>query len=342
MSPLPCFDQPPGAVEGFIINTPLLRDQDDTGGSSSRYYAAIGNASPVPYVGAKLQRATSLPNFDAIDTPLVEAEWGVLANTLGPARHGHFALDWETKITVRPVTDWFELDSITDDELWAGGNAALVGDEIIQFRDCVENVDGTWTLWNLLRGRRGTEYATHTHKIGEPFLYLLNVNSIAPEGEMIDTRGQKRYYKAVAYGRSIAETPLIEITYEPRDLMPYAPKDIRRTITGPSIDVTWKRRTRMGGGMQDFTGTVPMNEAAEKYEVYFYKTPFIGDLSRGGAIEPGYLHTATTTTPSYTWTPDPTLFASNLDTLTVVVYQISAAVGRGFPGTRSIEPWQDF
>lgn len=334
--------QPPGAVQGFIINTPLLRDQDDTGGSSSRYYAAIGNASPVPYVGANLQRATSLPNFAAIDTPLAEAEWGVLAGTLGPARHGHFALDWESKIKVRPVTDWFELDSITDDELWAGGNAALVGDEIIQFRDCVENVDGTWTLWNLLRGRRGTEYATHTHQIGEPFLYLLNVNSIAPEGEMIDTRGQKRYYKAVAYGRSIQETPLIDITYEPRDLMPYAPKDIRREIAGPSINVTWKRRTRMGGGMQDFTGTVPINEASEKYEVYFYDTPFVGDLSRGGDIQPGYLHTATTTTPTYTWTPDPLQFASNLDTLTVVVYQISAAVGRGFPGTRSIEPWQDF
>lgn len=333
---------PPGAVRGFILNTPLLRDKDDTGGSASRYYAAIGNASPAPYAGAELWRAVNLPNFGQIDTPLAEAEWGVVSTTLGPAHHGHFALDWESKITVWPVTPWFELDSITDDELWAGGNAALVGNEIIQFRDCVENADGTWTLWNLLRGRRGTEYATHTHVAGESFLYLLNVNTIAPEGEMIDTRGQQRYYKAVAYGTSLEETPVIDVTYEPRDLMPYASKDIRRSIAAGAITVTWKRRTRMGGNMQDFTGTVPLNEVGEKYEIYFYDTPFTGDLSRGGVVQPGYLHSAETTSPTYTWTPDPLQFAGNLDTLTVVVYQISAAVGRGFPGTRSIEPWQDF
>ncbi|AXQ68669.1 tail protein [Caulobacter phage CcrPW] len=333
----------PGTITGFIINTPLLRDQDDTGGSSSRYYSALGNASGDGWRGGELWRAESLPNFDQIDTPINEAEWGYVSGTLPPPRHGHFALDWENKITIWPGVKWFELDSITDDELWAGGNAALVGDEVIQFRDVRENDDGSWTVWNLLRGRRGTEYATHTHKQSEKFLYLLNENSIAPEGEMIDTRGQKRYYKAVAYGRTIAETPLITVDYEPRDLMPYAPKDIRREFSSDGrIEVSWARRTRMGGNMQDYVGEVPVNEAAEKYEVYFYKTPFIGDLSRGGQVQPDYFHSAVVTEPHYSFLPNPAQFASNLDTLTVVVYQISATVGRGFPGTRDIEPWQDF
>jgi hypothetical protein len=38
-------------------------------------------------------------------------------------------------------------------------NAAVLGDEILYFRDATLESDGTYTLRGLLRGRRGSEYA---------------------------------------------------------------------------------------------------------------------------------------------------------------------------------------
>jgi hypothetical protein len=113
--------------------------------------------------------------------------------------------------------------------------------------------------------------------------------------------------------------------------------------TDGSITVTWARRTRIGGNLQDFTGTVPLNETTESYEVYLLEHPFDGDLS--GPYPPTDLPARGSDEhhrSAVTYLPASTAeFDVNLDTLTVVVYQVSATVGRGFPGVRSIEPWHD-
>ncbi|UTU07845.1 gene transfer agent host specificity protein [Caulobacter phage C1] len=341
----------PGQSAPFVINTPLLRDSDDSGGNLSVFYYGVGNNTSKAFDGSSLYRSLDQINYDELDNFDKDLEWGVTTNVLPKARHGHFALDWESRLTIQPYALWFELESITDDELWAGHNALLVGDEIIQFRDAVENPDKTWTIWNLLRGRRGTEYATHTHKKGDRVIVLQNEGTLEKAGETIDVNGQVRYYKAVSRGQDFGEGLTQTLVYRPRDLMPYAPKDIRRSINGDgTMTFTWRRRTRLGGGLQDYTGTVPVNETTERYEVYIYvnTTPAV-DLS-AGVVDPSYVTRAETTTDSFVWSYAdlkdwmslPVTFDVNLDTVTVVVYQVSSAVGRGFPGMRVIEPWQDF
>ncbi len=271
--------------------------------------------------------------------------WGYAQNILASPSHGAFALDWENTLTVVPQSQGFELNSISDDELWAGGNAAFVGNEIIQFRDAVENLNGSWTLSNLLRGRRGTEYACDNHTLAEEFV-LLEEAPISFAGETLDSRGGERFYLSVEQGGELNTTDLTKlrvIVYEPRDLMPYAPSDIRRDITSAgTVHVTWKRRTRMGGNMMDFTGSVPLNEGSEKYEVYFLSQPFTGDLSRGNAPALFILKSFTTTEPEIEWDPAGTGFDPFLDELNICVYQVSSAVGRGFPGVRTVQPWDDF
>uniref|UniRef100_A0AB74UMA9 Rcc01698-like C-terminal domain-containing protein n=1 Tax=Caulobacter phage BL57 TaxID=3348355 RepID=A0AB74UMA9_9VIRU len=138
-----------------------------------------------------------------------------------PASHGWFALDWETKITIVPAVSFFELESITDDELWEGQNAIIVGEEIMQFRDAVENPDGSWTIWNLLRGRRGTQYACDTHVAGEKFIFL-DERSIEFQAENLDTAGLNRWYKAVGSGMSLFEADAIQRNYQPATSCPTA------------------------------------------------------------------------------------------------------------------------
>jgi hypothetical protein len=107
-----------------------------------------------------------------------DVEWGTVLGVMPTPPMGPFALDWKTRLTIMPAVDWFALESITDDDLWAGANACLVGDEVIQFRDAVENPNGSWTIWNLLRGRRGTEYACDRHVPGERFIFLSNATIV--------------------------------------------------------------------------------------------------------------------------------------------------------------------
>lgn len=327
----------PAPAIPFFINTPLLRDTDSGGDMYSVYYTAIGHAGSAGYGGATMFRAINGLDYEDLYQEPNDVEWGVIVGTVPPPSHGPFALDWETQITISPAVSWFELESTTEDLLLAGANACLVGDEVIQFRDAVENADGTWTISNLLRGRRGTEYACDTHTAGESFVFLDN-NTIEAQGEPIDAHNAARWFKAVGAGRSLIETAPLEVTYLARDLMPYAPTDIRRDASGADVEITWARRTRYTGGWVDGTGDVPLNEDFEAYEVYILADAFDGDLS--SPAEPAdYIRKYSTTTSAATYSASEMSadgFDKNLDTLHVVIYQLSGKVGRGFPGARSV------
>ncbi|AFU87992.1 tail protein [Caulobacter phage CcrColossus] len=336
-------DDAPQVSLPFILNTPLLRDQDDTGGSFSTYYVGLGNGSPGVWKGASLYRSTNNLDYDLIDSGASDVEWGTVIGKLPPPPASAFAVDWKTKLTILPAVSWFDVDSITDDDLWLGANACMVGDEVIQFRDVVENEDGTWTLSTLLRGRRGTEYACDNHVAGERFIFL-DSNTIVEQGDLINSRGQARFFKGVGNGKSLQDATTIQIAYEPRDLMPYAPKDIRREFSTAGIEVSWSRRTRFGGNMVDGTGEVPLVEKSERYEAYVLSGPFEGDLSRGVAPT-NYLHKYEVTEPRFTYnllSQGLDSFNPTTDTLYVVIYQLSDAVGRGFPGVRAIPPYTEF
>ncbi len=333
----------PKPARAFVLNTPLLRDVDSSGGAYSRYYGALGVDGDGAFIGATMYRSTNSEDYEALYSENNEVEWGYVRGTVPPPAQGPFSLDWETQITIQPMSGEFLLDSITDAQMAAGLNLVMIGDEALQFRDAVENADGSWTISNLYRGRRGTEWACDTHDGGEAFLFL-DTSTIESLSESLDAYLAPRWFKGVGQGRSLNETDEERIEYVPRDLMPYAPTQIEREITtNGDIDITWDRRTRLGGGLLNGTGDVPLNEDSERYEIYLLDAPFSGDPSRPEAPA-DFVRKFDTTAPEVTYTQamqSTDSFGNNVDTLHVVVYQLSAAVGRGFPGIRSIEPWRD-
>ncbi|UTC29067.1 putative tail protein [Brevundimonas phage vB_BpoS-Marchewka] len=337
---------PPGLALPFVFNTPLMRDMDDQGGSASIYYVGLGNGMEQTWTGGALLRSVNNLDYDVIPSPDSDLEWGtVIGDVLPPPPFGAYALDWTSRLTIRPAVGWFVVESVTDDELWAGANLALVGDEIIQFRDCVENEDGTWSLWNLLRARRGTEYACDGHKAGERFVFLSS-DTVGFAVDQTSARGQARFFKAVASGGSLATQGVLSLAYEPRDLMPYPPADLRRAKAETTNDftVTWSRCTRFGGNMQDGTGEVPLAERIERYEAYVLDAPFDGDRSRGRGPET-YRRRYETATPQFVYDTAAQAedgFDPLTDTLHLVIYQLSDAVGRGFPALRSVAPDETF
>jgi hypothetical protein len=97
----PILDAKP--AKPIVVNTPLLRDADDTGGSFSAYYAGVANAADGPFQGGALYRALNQSDYLPLFATDTEVQWGTVSHVVPPPRHGAFALDWETKITVWPT-----------------------------------------------------------------------------------------------------------------------------------------------------------------------------------------------------------------------------------------------
>lgn len=321
-----------GLTKYFLLNTPLLRDFDDNGRIADVYYHAGAGYSAGLWPGAQVFKSTDNTAHAPVQQLTSECTWGSTLSAL-PATDYPFTPDETTVLTVSLVTG--SLSSITDAELLSetANSAAIIkadGEiEIIQFRD-VNNVSGNqYELSYILRGRRGTDYATNAHDSGDAFV-LLTQPTLQTTPISLDELNAIRYWKAVAFGSDPNSVISEAHTSVGNTLKPYAPVEVASTTDATDIEITWTRRTRVAGSMQDGSGTVPLNEDTEEYEIEIYDD----------ALQTTLLRTVTgLTSPSYDYlSADITTdFGSIPAELNVIVYQISAQVGRGFGVLRTIE-----
>ncbi|MDF2367503.1 phage tail protein, partial [Sneathiella sp.] len=157
-------------AELFLLDLPLLRDQDATAGNGSRFYFAMDGYQP-GWSGGTLYSAFDEESYQVEGSISNEVVWGVTLNAL-EGTDTPFQTDETSILDIRFVSGAEELESISTAALLNGGNALLVGEEIVQFANLSENADGSYRLSTLLRGRRGTEGATGSHKQGERAILL--------------------------------------------------------------------------------------------------------------------------------------------------------------------------
>ncbi len=313
----------------FLIlpDTPLLRDIDDTGGSGSRIYFAGGGTGAAGWRGAVVYASVDGLTWATAGAIGGEAAYGVTLEALPDPPGSAFCTDESSALRVSMVTGAEQIESVTQEAMVNGANAALLikhnGEpEAIQFRDALwDEGTASFTLRGLLRGRRGTDVFTSGHTVGETFLLLdpavIEV-AIVPLGDL----NASRQWRAVSVGSVFEDAEVQHRTMTGRDLKPYAPWAVKATIDGGDILITWSRRTRIGGELKDGTGTVPLAEASEAYEVDILDEP-------GGTV----LRTLESASESATYAAADILadFGAMPTNLPVVVYQLSAVVGRGFP-----------
>ncbi|MGQ0594111.1 MAG: GTA baseplate fiber-binding domain-containing protein [Gammaproteobacteria bacterium] len=100
------------------------------------------------------------------------------------------------------------LVSDTEANVFAGKNAAAFGAEgrweIIQWQTATLEADGSYTLNNLLRGRKGTEHNVGNHEIGDVVIALTptTVIRLHPSTSELD---QPRLYKPVSVGAGLVD-----------------------------------------------------------------------------------------------------------------------------------------
>ena len=163
---------------------------------------------------------------------------------------------------------------------------------------------------------------TGSHGLGD-FFVLLDQTVGGIVNLALAEQDLSRFYKAVTSGMLFEEATVDTKASPLNDLKPYAVVQQRAAPSGSDIIFTWERRTRVGGGLRDGTGNVPLAEDTEEYELEIFDGP--------GGTEVREVLGLAAQTHTYTaaqQTADG--FSPPLSQITVRLYQISGQVGRGF------------
>lgn len=210
------------------------------------------------------------------------------------------------------------LQSVSELAVLNGANAALLGEEILQFKNAVLLEPGKYRLSGLLRGRLGTEWAIDGHAAGERFV-LLDA-SVGRQVMALSLVGQSRDYKAVTFGASLASAEAIAFTHGGVGLKPYSPVHIAGVRDGGgNLAISWIRRTRLGGGWSDAVD-VPLSEATESYDV---------EIMSGSSVVRSF-NTLASPGVTYGAAEQTADFGAPQSSVDIKVYQRSALVGRGY------------
>lgn len=323
----------------FLLDTPYFKDGDADATGNTGFYVAMGPGSSGRWTAGALYKSSDGQAWEQVDAVLPTLSYGLCLNVLPAPPNSPYSWDRTNSLTIRLLQGTAPTSDTLLNVLNGFNGAILVPSlEIIQFADVVDNGNGTYTLSYLLRGRRGTEWATGTHTTGESILFLNN-GGINHEQTPTTNVGATRKYKGVTVGAELASGIPQDLAIVGRDLMPYAPSHISGVKTGGDWEFGWVRRTRLGGGWLNGGDTpgsypapqdgmpVPLNEDGQGYDVEVLDTDNV-TVKR----------TVTVTSNRFAYSAsDQTVdFGSPQSTIRLNVYQRSATVGRGFTANVTI------
>lgn len=301
-----------------ILDIPAFPGDDSDKGVLR--FAACGIAPG--WVGAALYRSDdSGASYSRITDISAPAAIGTVTLVLGSASPCLF--DYSNPIEVLLVGT-AQLQSVSELAVINGANAAMIGDEVIQFTTATLLEPGKYRLDGLLRGRLGTEWAIGAHTTGERFALL--DGALARLVMPSNLIGLTRSYKAVSYGATIPDTTAQTVNYSGVALKPYSPVHITGARDGSgNLAIGWVRRSRLGGNWLDAVD-VPLNETSELYEV---------DIYNGSSVVRTIRNISSPTTV-YSAANQVSDFGSNQSSVSIRIYQMSGIIGRGYPGVASV------
>ncbi len=232
-----------------------------------------------------------------------------------------------TDITV--TVNAAELQSVSDADIDAGLNKALIGNEIIQFKTATLTDTNTYVLSDLTRGLRGTEWAIDTHSTDEEFVLLTGENAYLEKiSASLSDLNQTRYFKALSPGQALDQVSPVVITYQGNSQKPYAPINLTATKeeTG-NITFTWDRRDRHAGERTDIKN-FPLSERREEYQINVLN-------NADNELQNIVSNRSETTYYSAEQIAD---FGSLQTTITVKIAQVSSQIGLGNYAQATLTP----
>lgn len=292
-----------GTTLWTYADIPALTDAADQLGG---YFAAtsVGQA----WTGAVLQRSADggLTFFDVIADD--GAIMGAIVDPL-PFAPEYFS-DNTSSFRVALINQGDELEVASDLQLLATANAALVGDEVIQFGDAVDQGNGVWQLSRLLRGRKGSE--PKAWPVGSRFVLLSTATFAPSDASDIGTNIVRR---GVGIGDVPENASTAAAVYNGITQQELAPMILNAVLTGNSLALAWLPRDRFG------TAARPVASINATPDTYW--------ITVIGANSSVLSQTSTDRTASI----DTTGLTAPL---TITVQRVNRITGRGKPATRVV------
>lgn len=217
------------------------------------------------------------------------AQAAIVGETLDSLPPGPATLfDANASVQVRLFDDSAILSSASDAALLNGANACMIGDELLQFGEAVATGPREYLLRRLLRGRRGSEWASLSHAAGETFVLVEEDRLFPLSGDLVRIGAA---ITVAAQGLGDLSPVLRSRTISGVAMLPLSPTGLR--IAGDDsagFVIRWVRRSRAGWQWRDGTDA-PLGEEQERYAV---------TLAAGGTT----LRSATLAEPLWTLPPE--------------------------------------
>lgn len=314
----PSAPEPPAPIRVELLDMPLMLDAHDA--SDSSFYVAACPVGPGRFRGAVLYQ----PTADGLDYTVaaVASTPSVIGETLWDLHPGPVGR-WDRGNVFELQLDHGTLETLPEERVLAGANAALVGNEVLQFCNAELVGEGRYRLSMLLRGQLGTEHEAAFKPAGTRFILLEPARQPRPPFSLSRLGVETEWIAApVPQGPTGDLAEAIVFANLGAGLRPYSPvhlKGRRDPATGDWL-ISWIRRTRLGGDSWGFE--VPLGEEAERYLVEIIDT---------GTAE--VVRTIEVTSPSvhYAAAQQTADFGDPVTEFDVAVSQVSQSYGRGMP-----------
>lgn len=223
---------------GYVVDVPPLADEHV--GQPGVYVAASNIDPELAFEGAVVfVKRPSDQSWKAEATIEQAAVIGRATDALATV----VSVDaYDTTNTVNVQLDGIgTLSTVTEAEVDDAVNLALLGGEVIGFRDATLEADGSYTLDHLSRGRMATEGEVGTHNDGDVFVLLSSLTWLPLAAEDIGTTIE---IKMVPPGATLDQTPTISYAVSLPTCVPVPPAGVSAVDNGDgSLSVSWTYRS---------------------------------------------------------------------------------------------------
>lgn len=351
--PMPAEAQPPRVIPSTglypprvtILDAPLTTPLDEREGYV-RVLAFVSGINGAPLGPTILEMAYSTGGAPVEWEPRATlgsedaGNVGTLVMPVGPT-DDPFTLDTFNEIFVEQESiDPAKFVPATDADLDNGANLIAIGSgaevEYVQFKSAQEVEPGVWRLYNLRRGRFGTEVFIYVGaQAGSIPVTFIDDKAIILEFPYADVAAGNAYqFRAYSPGQPLWQVETVTHTPVGNSRRAYAPAIIEGFVEdNDDLRITWKRRARYTNlpPLPVEALPFPLDEPVEEYSVELYDADtgaFIGrfdDISTQEFVWPALDQSFAGYTPG------------DIERLGVRVIQISPISGDGFSALFSVD-----
>lgn len=318
----------------YMLDMPLISDTEE---DNIGYYSVLSGSNNGWTGGVLILDVSSggVTEVFGVEYPNepAGASWYIVQQTTTLTAHGFCMTplaagiapgtwDYVSVVRVYMYNKGIDLANAAKDDMYAQPlNAAVIGDEYVQYARAVDKGNGIWELSEFLRGQRGTDYVMDNHVPGERFVRM-RAGSIKRVKHSAATLNQPGTYRAVTFDADADTAPVFTFTNTGNSLRPYAPSIVEIVKRANNdVDIEWSPRPRQNGGLVNGQETVS-DQPFDRYEIDVVNEA--GTVVRTVALED-------VRTWTYTAAMQTTDRGSALGLSRFRVYQVGNIIGRGFP-----------